>query len=208
MRVAAWSVAGFTVLAAAVGACSSSGSSTSASSSTSPTATATPMSGTETLTGTLTGAAAAKWLNSYGNAAPSFASLVLTGPVDTAISGPVSLGTGSATTTTQTFVTPAGNLTVQYTTKTSGGGQPTASRKSGSTCYFRLDGGTGTYRVLRSKSTGKFAGATGHGTYAITILAAANLLPDKTFCDLLPGYALAKGTSVTFKASGPLTLRQ
>ena len=128
--------------------------------------------------------------------------------MDTAITGPLSLGTGSATTATQTFVTPAGNLTVQYTTKTNGGGQPTASRKSGSTCYFRLDGGTGTYTVLRSKSTGKFAGATGHGTYAITILAAANLLPDKTFCDLLPGNALANGTSVTFKASGPLTLSQ
>ena len=60
----------------------------------------------------------------------------------------------------------------------------------------------------RSKSTGKFAGATGHGTYAITILAAANLLSDNTVCDWLPGYELAKGTSVTFKASGPLTLRQ
>jgi hypothetical protein len=166
------------------------------------------MSGIETLTGTLTGAAAAKWLNSYGNAAPSFASLVLTGPVDTVISGPVILGTGSATTARQTFVTPAGNFTVQYTEKTIGGGQPTVSRKSGSTCYFRLDGGTGTYTVLGSKSTGKFAGATGHGTYAITILAAANLLANKTFCDLIPGYALAGGASVTFKASGPLTLRQ
>jgi hypothetical protein len=208
VRVAAWSVAGFTVLAAAVGACSSSGSSTSASSSASPTAAATPVSGIETLTGTLTGAVAVKWLNSYGNAAPSFASLVLTGPVDTVISGPVSVGTGSATTATPTFVTPAGNFTVQYTVKTDSGVLPTVTGKSGSTCYFRLDGGTGTYTVLGSNSTGKFSGATGHGTYAITILAAANLLSDNTVCDWLPGYELAKGTSVTFKASGPLTLRQ
>lgn len=192
------------MLAAAVGACSSSGSSTSAS----PKATATPISGTETLTATLTGAAAAKWLNSYSNAAPSFASLVFTGPVDTTVSGPVSLGSGNATTATHTFVTPAGNLTAQYTAKTSGGGQPTVTGRSGTTCYFRLDGGTGTYTVLGSESTGRFAGATGHGTYALTILTTASMLPDKTFCDLLSGDVSARGTSVTFKASGPLTLRQ
>jgi hypothetical protein len=106
------------VLAAAVGACSSSTSSISAS----------PMSGTETLIGTMTGAAAAN--------------------------------------------------------------------------------GTGTYTVLGSESTGRFAGATGHGTYALTILTEASMLPDKTFCDLLSGNVSAKGTSVTFKASGPLTLKQ
>ena len=66
------------VLAAAVGACSSSTSSISAS----PKAIASPMSETETLIGTMTGAAAARWLNSYGSAPPSFASLVFTGPVE------------------------------------------------------------------------------------------------------------------------------
>ena len=191
------------VLAAAVGACSSPTSSISAS----PKATATPISGTETLTATLTGAAAAEWLNGYGSAPPSFASLVFTGPVDTTVSGPVSVGSGNATTATHTFVTPAGNLTVQYTAKTTGGGQPTVTGRSGTTCYFRLDGGTGTYTVLGSESTGRFAGATGHGTYALTILTAASMLPDKTFCDLLSGNVPAKGTSVTFKASGPLTLK-
>jgi hypothetical protein len=196
------------VVLAVVGACSSS-SSTSAGSSASPKATAAPMSGTETLTGTLTGAAAATWLNSNGNTAPSFASLVFTGPVDTTVSGPVSLGPGSATTSTHTFVTPAGNLAVQYTAKTYGGGMATVTGKSGSTCYFRLDGGTGAYTVLGSESTGKFAGAAGHGTYAMTILVAAKLLPGNATCAAdNPGTALAKGTSVTFKASGPLTLAQ
>jgi hypothetical protein len=131
------------LLAAAVGACSSSASSISVS----------PMSGTETLIGTMTGAAAARWLNSYG------------------------------------------------------GAPPTVTGRSGTTCYFRLDGGTGTYTVLGSESTGRFAGATGHGTYALTILTEASMLPDKTFCDLLSGNVSAKGTSVTFKASGPLTLK-
>jgi hypothetical protein len=186
------------VLAAAVGACSSSASSISAS----------PMSGTETLIGTMTGAAAARWLNSYGSAPPSFASLVFTGPVDTTLTGPVTVGSGNATPATHTFATPAGNLTVQYTVKTYGGGQPIVTGRSGTTCYFRLDGGTGTYTVLGSESTARFAGATGHGTYALTILTAASMLPDKTFCDLLSGNVSAKGTSVTFKASGPLTLKQ
>jgi hypothetical protein len=62
--------------------------------------------------------------------------------------------------------------------------------------------------VLGSENTGKFAGATGHGAYALTILTAAGMLPDRTFCGLLSGDISAKGTSVTFKASGPLTLER
>ena len=123
--------------------------------------------------------------------------------------GPVGLGGGNAKTAMHTFVTPADNFTVQHTAKTNGQAQPTVTGKSGSTCYFKLDGGTGTYTVLGSKSTGKFAGATGSGTYAITILAEANLLPGKTTCSANnTGNAIAKGTSITFKATGPLTLKQ
>ena len=199
-------LAGAVALAATVGACSSSGS--SASSSTSAKATATPKSGTETLTATVTGAAAAKLLNS--NAAPSFPSLVFTGPVDTTVTGPVSLGNnGNAKTTTHTFVTPVGNFTAQRTVKTKGQTQPTVTGKSGSTCYFTLNGGTGSYVVLGSKSTGKFAGATGSGTYAVTILAEANLLAGKTTCSAKnTGSVAVKGASITFKSSGPLTLKQ
>ena len=152
-------LAGAIALATTVGACSSSGS--SASSSTSAKPSATPMSGTEALTGTVTGAAAAKLLNSNSNAGPAFPSLVFTGPVNTTIKGPVGLGGGNAKTATHTFVTPAGIFTVQHTAKTNGQAQPTITGKSGSTCYLKLDGGTGTYTVLGSKSTGKFAGATG-----------------------------------------------
>jgi hypothetical protein len=49
------------------------------------------------------------------------------------------------------------------------GGEPTWTGKSGSTCYFTLNAGTGTDTVLGSKSTGKFADAAGRGTYAMTI---------------------------------------
>jgi hypothetical protein len=201
-------LAGAVALAAMVGACSSSGG--SASSSTSAKATATPMSGTETFTGSVTGAAAAKLLNSNSNTGPSFSSLVFTGPVTTTIRGPVGLGNdGNAKTATHTFVTPAGNFTVQHTTKTNGQAQPTVTGKSGSTCYFSQNIGTGGYTVLGSKSTGKFAGATGSGTYAITILAEANLLAGKTTCSANnTGNVMATGASITFKGSGPLTLKQ
>ena len=196
-------LAGAIALAITVGACSSSGSSASGSTS------AKPASGTETLVGTVTGAAAAKLLNSNSNVGSSFSSLVFTGPVSTTIKGPVGLGGGKAKTATHTFVTPAGNFTIQRTAKTNGLAQPTVTGKSGSTCYFTQNGGTGTYTVLGSKSTAKFAGATGSGTYAITILAAANLLPGKTTCSAKnTGTVAVKGASITFKATGPLTLKQ
>jgi len=199
-------LAGAIVLTVAVGACSSSGSSTSSGASSSANATASPLSATETFTGTITGATAAKFLNS--NASPSFPSLVFTGPVDTTIKGPVVLGSGNAKTATHTFVTPAGKLTVQRTAKAKVG-QPTVTGKSGKTCYFTADGGTGTYTVLGSKSTGKFAGATGSGTYAITIVAEANLLSGKTTCSAKnTGRVAVSGASITFKASGPLMLKQ
>jgi hypothetical protein len=192
-------LAGAVVLATALGACSSASSSTSAK------ATASPMSGTETFTGTIAGAAAAKWVNSNGNAPLSFPALVFTGPVDTTIKGPVNLGSGSGT---HTFVTPAGDFTVQHTAKTNGG-QATVTGKSGNTCYFKVNGGTGAYTVLGSKSTGEFAGATGGGTYVITFLAEGNLLPGKTICGVnTTGNALAQGALITFKATGPLTLKQ
>ena len=67
------------------------------------------------------------------------------------------------------------------------------------------------YRDLygaRVQEHGKFAGATGSGTYAITLLAEANLLPGKTSCSANnTGNVIAKGASITFKATGPLTLK-
>ena len=198
-------LAGAIALAAAVGACSSSGS--SASSSTSATATATPKSGTETITATLTGGEAASYLNSNGNTQPSFASLVFTGPVSATAKGPVTLGGSTAKTATKTFVTPAGNLTVRRTVKTRDS-QLVPTGKSGSTCYFAARS-TGVYTVVRSQSTGKFAGATGSGTYVTTIALGADLMPGKTTCTVNNvGNVIPKGTLITLRASGPLTLKQ
>jgi hypothetical protein len=192
-------LAGAIALAAAAGACSSSGSSTGAA--------ATPRSGTETITATLTGAPAVSYLNSGGITPPSFPSVVFAGVVNTTISGPVTLGRSTATTATHTFVTPAGNLTIRRTRKTRHNQLAPAGR-SGSTCYFTASS-TGVYTVVGSQSTGKFAGAAGGGTYVTTVVVGAGLQPGRTTCSVSnAGTVIAKGTSITYRASGPLTVKR
>jgi len=165
------------------------------------------VSGTETLTGVLGGAAAAQLLNSNSNVPLAFSSLVFAGPVKTSVAN-ISLGNNKSRTANHTFVTPAGNFTVTRTVKTNGQPQPSVTGKTGSLCYFTQNAGTGSYIVDGSQSTGKFAGATGSGTYSVTIVAASNLLPGKTACSANnTGKVSAKGTVITFKASGPLTVK-
>jgi hypothetical protein len=165
-------------------------------------------SGTETLTGVVSGAAAANQLNSNSNAPLKFPSLVFSGPVNTSISN-ATLGGGKSKTATHAFATPAGSFTVTRTAESNGQAQPSVTGQTGNICQFTQNGGTGVYKVDGSKSTGKFAGATGSGTYAITIVASADLSAGKTTCTANnTGNALAAGASITFKASGPLTLKK
>jgi len=194
-------LAGALALAAAVGACSSSGR-------TGATARAAPGSGTETITAALTGAAAASYFTSGGATPPSFPSVVFAGVVNTTIRGPVRLGRSTAKkTVTHTFVTPAGNLTIRRTEKTRRN-QLAPAGQSGSTCYFTASV-TGVYAVIGSQSTGKFAGAAGSGTYVTTVVVGADLEPGRTTCSVHnAGSVVAKGTSITYRASGPLTVRQ
>jgi hypothetical protein len=80
--------------------------------------------------------------------------------------------------------------------------------KSGNTCYFKQNGGGAKYKVDGSKSTGKFAGSTGSGTFATTSVYAADLSSGKTTCTANnTGNVVPTGSSITFKASGPLTLK-
>jgi hypothetical protein len=202
-------LAGIIVLAVAAGACSSSGSSSSSSSASSAASAtaATPKSGTETIIGTVTGTPVISYVNNGGKTSLSFPSLVFTGPVDTRSRGAVSLGGSTDKTSTHTFVTEAGNLTVQRTSKTTKG-QLTANGKNGGTCYF-AETGTYSYAAVGSQSTGKFAGATGSGTGATKVVLGANLLPGKTTCSVSnTSGVVTKGAAITFKLSGPLTLKQ
>jgi len=194
-------LAGAIALAAAAGACSSSGGSTSA------TATAVPRSGTETITAMLTGAPAASYFSGGGATPPSFPSVVFAGVVSTTIRGPVTLGHSTGKTITHTFVTPAGNFTIRRTEKTRHNQLAPAGR-SGNTCYFTASS-TGVYTVVGSQSTGTFAGATGSGTYVTTVVLGADLQPGRTTCSVSNADSvIAKGTSITYRASGPLTVKQ
>jgi hypothetical protein len=186
-KLAAFS--GIVALAAWLGACGSSST-----------------TGTETLAGTLGGAAAASLLNSNSNVAISFHTFVLTGPVNTTAHN---ISLGHQANGSHTFSTPDGNLVLNAKQKTSGQQNPTVTGKTGNTCHFKLSGGTGTYTVDGSKSTGSFAGATGSGSYNINLVAAANLLPGKTSCSASndTGNVLSAGAAITFKASGPLTVK-
>ena len=194
-------LAGAIALAAAVGACSSSGGSTGA------TATAMPRSGIETITATLAGAPAASYFDSGGITPPSFPSVVFAGVVNTTIRGPVTLGHSTGKTITHTFVTPAGNFTIRRTEKTRHNQLAPAGR-SGNTCYFTASS-TGVYTVVGSQSTGTFAGATGSGTYVTTVVLGADLQPGRTTCSVSNADSvIAKGTSIIYRASGPLTVKQ
>ena len=194
-------LAGAIALAAAVGACSSSGGSTGA------TATAMPRSGIETITATLAGAPAASYFDSGGITPPSFPSVVFAGVVSTTIRGPVTLGHSTGKTITHTFVTPAGNFTIRRTEKTRHNQLAPAGR-SGNTCYFTASS-TGVYTVVGSQSTGTFAGATGSGTYVTTVVLGADLQPGRTTCSVSNADSvIAKGTSIIYRASGPLTVKQ
>ena len=168
------------------------------------TATATPASGTETITSTLTGAAAVSYLNSGGATPPSFPSVVFAGVVNTTIRGPVTLGRSTAKTATHTFVTPAGNLTIRRTRKA----RNTQLAPAGRSGYFTASS-TGVYTVVGSQSTGTFAGATGGGTYLTTVVVGADLQPGRTTCSVSnAGTVIVQGTSITYRASGPLTVKQ
>ena len=133
--------------------------------------------------------------------------MVFAGVVNTTIRGPVTLGHSTAITVTYTFVTPAGNLTIRRTQKTLHNQLAPAGR-SGGTCYFTASS-TGVYTVVGSQSTGEFAGATGSGTYVTTVVVGADLQPGRTTCSVSnAGNVIAKGTSITYRASGPLTVKR
>jgi len=188
---------GTVALAAALTACSSSSSSSNAAPTT--------KSGTETLTATVGGKTAAHMLASNSNAPLAFPKLALTGPVTTSVS-PFTLGgpsTGKAT-----FKTPAGNFVVTHSSGNKGGGKAVWTR-SGNVCTFHQVFTKGTYVVDGAKSTGKFAGATGRGTFTVSAVAAMNLLHGQTKCTAKgTGNPMASGTAITFQASGPLTVKQ
>ena len=159
------------------------------SSSSSTTATTT---GTETLAGTVLGAAAVA-----GNNGPTVP-LTLTGPVATTSS--FVPPNNNSTKAVITFKTPVGNLVVAANA-------PDANQNpvpNATTCYFSQTVHA-TYVV--QGGTGKFAGATGSGKATFAFSATAPKLASGKCDESDNAQPLAKGAVVTFTASGPLTVK-
>jgi hypothetical protein len=150
-------------------------------------------SGTETIKGSLTGAAAAA-----GN--HPVVTLTFRGPVNT--TAPLPLGFLPGQGQDLTIKTAVGNLVIAG----SKGVVDSRALLSASTCRFEFGTAT-TYTVVGSKSTGKFAGATGSGKAALTLLANLPKLSDGR-CNESTNATPETSTAVaTFAAAGPLTVK-
>lgn len=197
-------IAGLPIAGLAVAACSSSGSSSSAPSSS---ASATTTSGTETLHGADTGSVAAAYMNSSSSNAPlQFSVFTYSGPVNLTVK-PFTLPNGSGPASTDTL---PGGLRVHHVStlpsSSSNAPPPATWTLKGGNCYFTATFDKGSYTVATG-STGKFAGATGHGSYLVTATGSAPLAKGKTTCSFSStGPVSATGASITFSASGPLTV--
>jgi hypothetical protein len=174
-------------LAAGLAACTSSGSSTAKP-------TATPVSGTETLSGKLTGPAAVSDILVFH--------LRLTGPVATTAT--IRLGTEVPEKyELYTIHTVVGDLAVTLASA----GTSTGGLKSATTCLYVLTTAV-PFTVDGANSTGKFAGATGTGTAVVVSSGDDPKLSDgtcNTSRDALPSATTAVAT---FVATIKLTVRQ
>jgi hypothetical protein len=159
------------------------------------TAPAISVSGTETITGQVSGAAA--------DATDPTIPLTFRGPVNATASWtfPTANGTRQVT----TFRTTAGNLTLNVTLLNPNGG----AQYIGAPCRY---GSTArlVYTVDGAKSTGKFAGASGSGRVAVTLSAEWPKQAGTPYCTEPSNYKVQplKGTGkIAFTGAGPLTVR-
>jgi hypothetical protein len=182
---------GVLALAAGLTACTASGSSTATATAR---ATTTPVTGTETLSGKLTGSAAISDILVFH--------LRLTGPVGTTAT--IRLGTEVPEKyESYTIHTAVGDLAVTLASA----GTSTGGLKSTTTCLYVRTMAV-PFAVDGASSTGVFAGATGTGTAVVVISADDPKLSDRTCntsSDALPSATTA---AATFAATIKLTVRR
>lgn len=182
-------------------ACSSSSSTTATGKVTSRPASTTPastkpatVSGTERFYGTVRGAAVV-------SNQPTTYPLTFTGPVTT--TGKFTPPDNNNTHQVGVFQTAAGNMYVNATVS----GQNTQPQAAGADCLYKIPINAA-YVVDGAKSTGKFAGATGHGTARVSVEFHAPKLANG-HCDMSKNAKpLTSGAVSTFTASGPLTVKE
>ncbi len=168
-----------------------------------------PKTGTETISAAISGKTAAANLNSNSSAPLSFGTATLTGPVAATIT-PFTL-TGNGNKGTVTWTTSAGPITVVHTAApgsppaNSNTPPPATWTKSGNICHFVANFSAGTF----SAATGSFSDITSWtGNYKVTAIGNAPLASGKTTCSF-PNVdnVETSGASVTFNATGPITVK-
>ena len=200
-------------LAACSSASSSSTAGNAASSHPASSASTAPVIPIETLYGQVTGSAAAKQLNST-NTPLTFPSFTYNGVVKLTVA-PFTLPGGPGPSGTDTL---PGGLRVHHVSSlpasvNSGKTPPPAVwTYTGGRCHYVATFDKGVYTVVPG-STGKFAGAAGHGTYNIIATGyAPATMNDKPVAGVAGcsfttiGATSASGASITFTASGPLAV--
>jgi hypothetical protein len=184
-------IAGGAALVAGLAACSSSGTSVTATHS--ATASAAPKSGSETLTGQVTGAAALANTTTFH--------LKFTGPVNT--TGTFSPPNTNATHQAAVFKTAAGDMAVKAIVS-----NPNQAPKIVNAAQCRFSFTTiANYAIDGAKSTGSFADAKGSGKATVTFTADAPKLSSGKCNMNQNAQPLAKGAIGVFYASGPLSLK-
>jgi hypothetical protein len=189
-------------------ACSTASQTVAPAAATAKPSTPAAISGTEILHGADTGAAAAANLNSNSNVPLSFPVFTYSGPVNLTVK-PFTLPSSNGRSGTNTL---PGGLRLHHVSSlpasSTNGPPPATWIRTGDSCSFVATFDKGTYTVV-SGSTGKFAGATGHGSYLITATGTAPLAKGKTSCAFPnTGNVSTQGASIIFAASGPITLKQ
>jgi len=166
------------------------------------------MTGTETISSQVTGSAAAANLNNQDQNAPLvLGSAALSGPVTGTIK-PFTLG-GNSSKGTVTWQTTAGPLSVYHASTdpaSTSNAPPLATWATASgKCHFTTTFDYGTFRQV----AGSFVATTWSGTYKITAEGTAPLDKGKTACSFgSVGAVEADGASITFTASGPMTVKK
>jgi hypothetical protein len=197
MRKTALTVALLATLAAA-GCSSSSSSHPATSASPAVTATHTSLSGTETITGTVTGKAA-----EANN--PTFP-LTFRGPIAT--TGTFTPPNNNDVHQVVTFKTAAGNMVVNATVpgNSNPNGPPPTHLPGGNGCVFGFTMHA-SYTINGAQSTGKWAGASGSGNVIVNFSAELPKLSNGQ-CNLSQNVQPVSGTSkAVFTAAGPLTVK-
>jgi hypothetical protein len=179
-------LAGAAALAAAGVVAAGCGSSAPSSSA----ASASPTTGTQTLTGSVSGPAA---LNTAGSIP-----LTLSGVVNTTATLSLSANTQNPV----MIKTGQGTLALTHTA-----GRTTQKLLSTQTCQF-VFGNDNQYTVVGSKSTGTFKNATGNGTAVITLSGNLPKNPNGTCDTSTTAIPQASTARVSFVAHGPLTVKK